>query len=86
MLSRSLLCITVALVGTLVATATAGPQREGDPTLEGLKVTSARDGTVTLSGQARSQAAAQRTIEIARDSDGVKRVESRLTVVHRAPK
>ena len=43
----------------------------------------APDGTLTLSGQANSQAAAQRAIEIARDSAGVKRVENRLTIAHR---
>lgn len=83
MSSRTVLCVAAALVCACAATAAAGPHYEGDPTLEGLKVTAARDGTLTLSGQANSRAAAQRTIEIARDSDGVKRVESRLTVAHR---
>jgi hypothetical protein len=81
--TRIVLCVAAAVVCACAATAVAATHREGDPTLEGLKVTAARDGTITLSGQANSQAAAQRTIEIARDSDGVKRVESRLTVAHR---
>jgi hypothetical protein len=79
--ARIFLCLSVALVCTCAATAAAAPPREGDPTLEGLKVTAASDGTLTVSGQANSKDAAQRTIEIARDSDGVKRVQSSLTVV-----
>jgi BON domain len=81
---RRIVWVTVALMGVCGVTAAAGPPPEADPTLRDLKVTAARDGSLTLSGQANSQAAAQRTIQIARDSDGVKRVQSRLTVVHRA--
>jgi osmotically-inducible protein OsmY len=81
---RIVLCTTVALACVCAASAAAGTHRGGNPTLEGLKVTAARDGTLTLRGRASSSAAAQRTIEIARGSDGVKRVESRLTIAHRA--
>jgi osmotically-inducible protein OsmY len=80
---RIVLCVAVALTCACAATAAAGPHRDSDPTLAGLKVTAARDGTLTLSGQANSQAAADRTVAIARESDGVKRVESRLTIAHR---
>jgi hypothetical protein len=84
MQARITLCIAaVALVCACAATAVAATPRDGDPTLEGLKLTAARDGTLTLSGRASSQAAARRAIEVARDSDGVKRVDSRLTVAHR---
>jgi BON domain-containing protein len=79
--TKVVLCVSAALVCTCLATAAASPPREADPTLEGLKVTATSDGTLTLSGQANSKEAAQRTIEIARDSDGVKRVQSSLTVV-----
>lgn len=74
----------VVLLGVCAATAAAGVHREGDATLERLRVIAAPDGTLTLIGQANSRAAAERTIEIARDSDGVKRVESRLTIAHHA--
>jgi osmotically-inducible protein OsmY len=63
--------------------AAAGTHREEAAALEDLKVTADRDGTLILSGEANSRAAAERTIEIARGSEGVKRVESRLTVAHR---
>ena len=82
--TRIVVPVAAALLCTCAATAVAAPHRDGDPTLEDLKVTATRDGTLTLSGQASSKDAAQRTIEIARDSDGVKRVESSLTVVHHA--
>jgi hypothetical protein len=80
MYGRICVCIVAALVCAGAATALAGPH-EAPATLDGLRLTSARDGTVTLSGQANSRAAAQRAVEIARGSDGVKRVDSRLTVV-----
>jgi BON domain len=79
--ARTVLHVSVALMCGCAATATAASPHEGDPTLEDLRVTAASDGTLTLSGQASSKEAAQRTIEIARSSAGVKRVQSNLTIV-----
>jgi len=84
MSARIITCVSVALLCTGAATAAAGPQPAGDPTLQDLKITAASDGTLTLSGQANSKAAAERTVAIARDSDGVKRVQSTLTVVRQS--
>ncbi len=81
--TRTLLCAASALVCVCAATAAASTQTPSDATLEGVKITVDRHGTLTLSGQASSRAAAERTIEIARRSDGVKSVRSLLTVARR---
>ena len=81
--TRIVLLMNAALACAVAATPAGAATRVGDPTLEGLKITAERDGTLTLRGRANSRAAAQRALAIAQGSDGVKRVYNRLTIVHR---
>lgn len=53
-----------------------------DPMVSGLKIdVDTRDGMVTLSGQVRTQAEREQALKLARETDGVRSVEDKLTVV-----
>jgi osmotically-inducible protein OsmY len=53
-----------------------------DPMVGGLRIdVDTRDGAVTLSGQVKSQAERDQALKLARETDGVKTVEDKLTVV-----
>ena len=52
-----------------------------DPTVGGLRIdVDTRDGIVTLSGQVKSPAERDLALKLARETDGVKTVENKLTV------
>lgn len=54
----------------------------GDPAVGGLKIdVDTRDGIVTLTGEVKSQAERDQALKLTRDTDGVKNVEDKLTVV-----
>ena len=53
-----------------------------DPTVGGLRIdVDTRDGVVTLTGQVKSKAEREQALKLARETDGVKTVEDKLTVV-----
>ncbi len=63
-------------------TATVKTKLLGDPAVGGLRIdVDTRDGVVTLSGQVKTQAERDQALKLARETDGVKTVEDKLTVV-----
>ena len=53
-----------------------------DPAVGGLRIdVDTRTGVVTLSGQVKSQAEREQALKLARETDGVKSVEDKLTVM-----
>lgn len=87
MTMQVLAAISVGILGSCsIGAARAGPpppQSQADLTLRDFRMTEDRDGTVLLSGRADTQAAADRAVQIARRSQGVKSVTSHITVTSR---
>lgn len=66
-------------------TATLKTKLLADPAVGGLRIdVDTRDGVVALTGEVRSQAERDQALRIARETDGVKSVQDKLTVVPKA--
>lgn len=65
-----------------IITATLKSRLLADPVVSGLKIdVDTHDGTVTLTGQVRSHAEREQVLRMARETEGVKSVEDKLSIV-----